>query len=280
MRKNCRDNQKGITLIALIITIIVMLILVAVTVRTAINSGLFGHARNAVEQWAKQEEEELNLGSYIDDAINQYTYDDEYTLVVKRNETEELFNQKTFFIVKNDNRNNFRYYINLYIKNQNEIKKFTEKETNGYLCDVNGNYLMGWQVDKETEEIDRNVVSAIKIDAVDSADRIGTEFGEDGRIFAIYKNGSRKIVAQIAFAAFNNSMYGLKDDGNGIYSEFNEVPCFDGIGQEPLGYLINVNTKEEKKKVYNEKVIYDECIVTIERKRWKKRSRKCIFCCK
>ena len=40
MRKN-----KGITLIALIITIIVMLILVAVTIRILIDSGLIGKAK-------------------------------------------------------------------------------------------------------------------------------------------------------------------------------------------------------------------------------------------
>ena len=55
-----KGKQNGITLIALIITIIVMLILVSVTVRTAINSGLFGHAKDAIESWKRVElEEEL-----------------------------------------------------------------------------------------------------------------------------------------------------------------------------------------------------------------------------
>ena len=40
-------ENKGITLIALVITIIVMLILVAVTITMAINGGLFGYAQNA-----------------------------------------------------------------------------------------------------------------------------------------------------------------------------------------------------------------------------------------
>ena len=40
-------DQKGITLVALIITIIVMLILVAVTISVALNGGLFTNARNA-----------------------------------------------------------------------------------------------------------------------------------------------------------------------------------------------------------------------------------------
>lgn len=40
-------SQKGITLIALVITIIVMLILVAVTITMAVNGGLFDYAREA-----------------------------------------------------------------------------------------------------------------------------------------------------------------------------------------------------------------------------------------
>ena len=66
----CPKEQKGITLIALIITIIVMLILVAVVVRTAINSGLFGHAQNATEKWSDAQEKEVEIN--IDDQISDY----------------------------------------------------------------------------------------------------------------------------------------------------------------------------------------------------------------
>ena len=68
-----RISQSGITLIALIITIIVMLILVAVTVNIAVQSGLFGHAKNATQTWAEKEVEESNIGNdnYIKDAVNQ-----------------------------------------------------------------------------------------------------------------------------------------------------------------------------------------------------------------
>lgn len=40
-------RERGITLIALVITVIVMLILVGVTVTSAINGGLFSKAKNA-----------------------------------------------------------------------------------------------------------------------------------------------------------------------------------------------------------------------------------------
>ena len=42
-----KKTQKGITLIALVITIIVMLILVGVTINIVMNSGLFGKAQEA-----------------------------------------------------------------------------------------------------------------------------------------------------------------------------------------------------------------------------------------
>lgn len=75
-------SQKGITLIALVITIIVMLILVGVTITMAIQGGLFGHAKNASEQTNQAVEAEQSLASGqvtvgnttgdIGDIANQY----------------------------------------------------------------------------------------------------------------------------------------------------------------------------------------------------------------
>ena len=80
MRKN-----KGITLIALVITIIVMLILVAVTINMAINGGLFGYAGNASAETKNAINSEKQLGengavsvdneeySSIDDYVTELT---------------------------------------------------------------------------------------------------------------------------------------------------------------------------------------------------------------
>lgn len=65
-----KEEQKGITLIALIITIIVMLLLVAVTISVAVNSGLFKHSGNATKQWAEEQYKEANIN--IDDKISDY----------------------------------------------------------------------------------------------------------------------------------------------------------------------------------------------------------------
>ena len=59
-------NQKGITLVALIITIIVMLILVAVSVAVLINSDLLGTAQDA----GKSYRDNMNAEETMNDTVN------------------------------------------------------------------------------------------------------------------------------------------------------------------------------------------------------------------
>lgn len=64
------QKKKGITLIALIITIIVMLILVGVTISIALNGRLFETAKQASKNTENEKEQELDLSEgkvYIDD---------------------------------------------------------------------------------------------------------------------------------------------------------------------------------------------------------------------
>ena len=70
--------QKGITLIALVITIIVMLILVAVTITMAVNGGLFEYAGRAGTQMNgaivnEQELANLEANMTVNELINKYT---------------------------------------------------------------------------------------------------------------------------------------------------------------------------------------------------------------
>ncbi len=71
-------SEKGITLIALVITIIVMLILVGVTITMALNGNLFNYAKDAKTrtQNALVEENELSSGTVKIDGepvdINEY----------------------------------------------------------------------------------------------------------------------------------------------------------------------------------------------------------------
>ncbi len=56
-------EQKGITLVALVITIIVMLILVGVSVTVALQGGLFETAKTAASGTNSEREAETNLSS-------------------------------------------------------------------------------------------------------------------------------------------------------------------------------------------------------------------------
>ena len=59
------QKEKGITLIALIITVIVMLILVGVTINVALNGGLFDSATQAATETKKEAEKEQLLSAVV-----------------------------------------------------------------------------------------------------------------------------------------------------------------------------------------------------------------------
>ncbi|MGN1301062.1 MAG: hypothetical protein ACI4U9_00805, partial [Clostridia bacterium] len=74
-----RCPNRGITLIALIITIIVMLILVAVTINMAVNGGLFekagqavGETENAVNKEQELSNGKIEIGGVLYDSIDDY----------------------------------------------------------------------------------------------------------------------------------------------------------------------------------------------------------------
>ena len=60
------SQNKGITLVALIITIIVLLILAVVAIRTVSNDGIISHAKNAKDKYSVEQNKE-------DDTIQNYT---------------------------------------------------------------------------------------------------------------------------------------------------------------------------------------------------------------
>ena len=75
MRRKLRKEQ-GITLISLIITIVVMLILVAVSVNVIIKSDLLGIADKAVNKYRTASEEEGNLGGIVINGIKYGSIED------------------------------------------------------------------------------------------------------------------------------------------------------------------------------------------------------------
>ena len=62
------NNQKGITLVALVITIVILIILATVAISFAFNSDLIGRADQAADFYA-------NDTKYTDESIANLTYD-------------------------------------------------------------------------------------------------------------------------------------------------------------------------------------------------------------
>ena len=81
-------RERGITLIALIITIIIMLILVAVSISILINSGLIGKAKQAGEETKTKYDEESRLGDSLNidgvmyNSIEEYISEDNEDLAI------------------------------------------------------------------------------------------------------------------------------------------------------------------------------------------------------
>ena len=97
-------EQKGITLIALVITIIVMLILVGVTISMAINGGLFGYAKKAAKdtESQKQAEQELASGEVTVNGKDYASIDDYLNNKLKiPNYSDDLLDKTTGMLTKN-----------------------------------------------------------------------------------------------------------------------------------------------------------------------------------
>ena len=65
-------RQNGITLVALVITIIILLILAGISIATLSNTGLFGKATNATTEYENARLNELKTLNEYEDAFNTY----------------------------------------------------------------------------------------------------------------------------------------------------------------------------------------------------------------
>lgn len=78
MKEKSIITQRGITLIALVITMIIMLILIAVTLKLAIEGGLFNYAKRAAQEMEQKQQAEQNWVALTgnlskDQLIEKYT---------------------------------------------------------------------------------------------------------------------------------------------------------------------------------------------------------------
>ncbi len=134
MEKKLTKNEKGITLVALIITIIILLILAVISIRAITGDNILGKAETGKNKYldAKEQEEEKikNYVEFIDDNSNE-TSEEEYIrqLLIKANNGDEkaqteLVNLGNFaiymrmdspelvYIVETKNNKTYMYFMN------------------------------------------------------------------------------------------------------------------------------------------------------------------------
>lgn len=165
-----KRREKGITLIALIITIIVMLILVAVVVRVAVTSGLFGHAQEATNSWSEAQRQEGEIGNgKVNINGKEYNSIDEY---LNSNEKEKI--PTTYTVVHEYYTNGAKEgsissdISNVYVGdtvNEDSIERITSYLNNTYeFTSINSNFLTLSENSSEniiTLRYDRTVVDPV-----------------------------------------------------------------------------------------------------------------------
>ena len=71
-KKEILKREKGITLVALVVTIIILLILAGITISSLTNTGLFGRAKEAKEKTQAAEENQAKTLNEYEDELNKY----------------------------------------------------------------------------------------------------------------------------------------------------------------------------------------------------------------
>ena len=89
--KKIMKNQKGITLVALVITIIILLILAGISISTLTNTGIFEKAKDAKEKSEVAEKQQSETLDSYEKELNKYTSDNlEENIGVKFEKNTEL----------------------------------------------------------------------------------------------------------------------------------------------------------------------------------------------
>ena len=70
-----KNENKGITLVALVITIIILLILATISIQSLTNTGLFAKAQEAKEKTQNAEENQARTLNEYEDELNKYVSD-------------------------------------------------------------------------------------------------------------------------------------------------------------------------------------------------------------
>ena len=137
LKENKKKNIKGITLVALVVTIIILLILAGISISALTQTGLFGKAKQAKDKYGNAQKNENETLENFEDNINGYitigaTRDSQVMVqILWENPDKELktFEAKQTINLANDNYDYFDIIFKYY---NDEPDYFTQRIYKGY----------------------------------------------------------------------------------------------------------------------------------------------------
>ncbi len=202
-------KEKGITLIALIITIVVMLILVAVSINVIVNSNLIGHAEKTGDKYKMAYEDESKMSKVTINGKEYASLEDYTKEKLWDGETTELPELR-----KNETTGKFDWYI----YNVQQLK-FLANFVNQTLTAADEQLILDKNTTKEEIEITTDTTIYLMADI-----NLGATFDENGKL----TSGKEWIPIGLTK---NQRLYGIFEGNNhyisGVY--VNREEEFNGI---------------------------------------------------
>ncbi len=249
---NFKNNKSGITLLALIITIIILLILAGISISTLTQTGLFKKAKQATESYKETEEKERIQTELYSSQIEISTNDNIATTIGKKlydknvengskwdiiviNDSKQTYGTGWTFIEKGSQINNISTDNAWLINNSSqEMKKLTEGTytklsykdsvgtTNGLIFNLDPAVIENATKDNINEKLGEGV-ELVNFDWNENSGLTKNSFNLDGvndYIKIKYNNEEEKNI--LAQNGLTFEFYGIYDGGTS-YNEKNEV---------------------------------------------------------
>ena len=151
-------REKGITLVALIITIILLLILTSVIIKSIIDFNIIGLATKSAETYAKAQIEELDILNNIEKEISEIQYDigGNLEIVLKGEMQEGYYISDVTVIIRATSASKVKYEI-MGAEQINSINKLEAGEKISFVLMKDGSYkLVAYAMDNIENILDKS----------------------------------------------------------------------------------------------------------------------------
>ena len=174
------SKEKGITLIALVITIIILLILAGISIASLTGSGLFGRAKDAKQKSENgQEKENITLSEY-ENELDKYTSGSKTYKAYNIGDEVTVGNEK-FYVIKTSGTNEEK--VTLLAAKNIDTNTMKQSENANQIAFSSTDYWGSVSPDLDLNNYQSE--SIVETDAIEIAKTYGGEKGGIGRLITI-----------------------------------------------------------------------------------------------